>query len=209
MEGLLGGTWHSIATREGLQLELLETIAPRYVFFPHWSYIIPRAVYETFECVVFHMTDLPYGRGGSPLQNLVVRGHQETVVSALRVSAGLDTGPVYGKRPLSLLGTAEEILLRATHVTEELMAWLVRSEVVPQAQIGPVTTFTRRTPDEGNVTTASTLEALHDHIRMLDADGYPPAFLETEHLHFAFSRASLKHDRVIADVTITRKPSRQ
>ncbi len=30
-----------------------------------------------FECVCFHMTDVPYGRGGSPLQNLIIREPQE------------------------------------------------------------------------------------------------------------------------------------
>ena len=42
---------------------------PDYIFFPHWSYYIPEEITNQWECVVFHMTDLPYGRGGSPLQN--------------------------------------------------------------------------------------------------------------------------------------------
>ncbi len=55
------------------------------------------------------MTDLPYGRGGSPLQNLIQRGHTSTMLTALRCGAGLDTGDVYLKQPLSLHGSAEEI----------------------------------------------------------------------------------------------------
>ena len=38
---------------------------PRYIFFPHWSWMIPADIYENFECIVFHMTDLPFGRGPS------------------------------------------------------------------------------------------------------------------------------------------------
>ena len=29
------------------------------------------------------MTDLPYGRGGSPLQNLIIRGFESTKISAI------------------------------------------------------------------------------------------------------------------------------
>ena len=49
----------------------LEASNPDFVFFPHWSWKIPPSIYENYNCVVFHMTDLPFGRGGSPLQNLI------------------------------------------------------------------------------------------------------------------------------------------
>ena len=51
---------------------------------------IPTEIFTSFECIVFHMTDLPYGRGGSPLQNLIVRGHKKTKVSALKVVKEVD-----------------------------------------------------------------------------------------------------------------------
>jgi len=37
-------------------------------------WIILKEIFENYEIILFHMTDLPYGRGGSPLQNLIVRG---------------------------------------------------------------------------------------------------------------------------------------
>ena len=65
--------------------------------------IIPKKIYSNYDCIVFHMTDLPYGRGGSPLQNLIVRGHKETKISALNVQSGLDTGDIYLKKKLILM----------------------------------------------------------------------------------------------------------
>lgn len=59
--------------KEGFSLKNICDFQPDYIFLPHWSYIIPREITDNWECVVFHMTDLPYGRGGSPLQNLIVR----------------------------------------------------------------------------------------------------------------------------------------
>lgn len=188
-----------------LEQARLAGFAPRYVFFPHWSWKISAQVYEAFECVIFHMTDLPFGRGGSPLQNLVVRGLRDTQLTALRCVAELDAGPVYLKRPLSLLGTAEEILMRAGELTGEMIEHMMREHPEPQPQSGEPTVFRRRTPDEGNLAELDTLEKLFDHIRMLDAQGYPPAFIETAHFKLEFSRASLRADGVIADVRISRK----
>ncbi len=88
-------------------------IDPQWIFVPHWSHLIPESIWGSWPTVIFHMTDLPYGRGGSPLQNLIQRGHSSTMLTALRCGAGLDTGDIYIKQPLSLHGSAEEIFLRA------------------------------------------------------------------------------------------------
>ncbi len=188
-----------------LDFSTLAAFGPRYIFFPHWSWKIPENIYERFECVIFHMTELPFGRGGSPLQNLIVRGIYETQLTALRCVAELDAGPIYMKRPLSLYGTAEEILSRASKLSGEMIESIVREQPTPQTQVGEPTVFRRRTPQDGDLEELDELEKVFDYIRMLDADGYPPAFLETEHLRFEFSRASFKSNSVIADVKIFRK----
>jgi methionyl-tRNA formyltransferase len=176
-----------------------------YIFFPHWSHLIPATVYERQECVLFHMTDLPYGRGGSPLQNLIVRGHRATQMTALRVSKGLDTGPVYLKEPLSLLGTAREIFMRAGELMVVMMREIIERRPQPREQEGEPTLFKRRKPQDGNLAPLQELDAVYDYIRMLDADSYPPAFLETDALRFELFRASLHPDKVVADVRIVKK----
>lgn len=194
-----------VRTPSELNFSTLADFAPRFVFFPHWSWQIPAEVYEGFECVIFHMTDLPFGRGGSPLQNLIVRGISETQLTALRCDVALDAGPIYMKRSLPLFGTAEEILLRASKLTEEMIESIMREQPVAQPQVGEPTIFHRRTPQDGDLAQLSELEKVFDYIRMLDADGYPSAFLETVHFKLEFSHASFKLDSVIADVKISRK----
>ena len=71
-----------IERKEQLTYDNVKQYSPKYIFFPHWSHIIPQDVYENFTCVVFHMTDLPFGRGGSPLQNLISRGIYKTKITA-------------------------------------------------------------------------------------------------------------------------------
>jgi methionyl-tRNA formyltransferase len=76
-------------------------------------------------CVVFHMTDVPFGRGGSPLQNLIARGIYETRLSALRCEAEVDAGTVYLKRSLSLHGLGEEIFMRAADAMAPMISEIV------------------------------------------------------------------------------------
>ena len=180
----------------------LASIRPRYVFLPHWSHRIDPRVYERFECVIFHMTDLPFGRGGSPLQNLIVRGIHETKVSAIRCVKELDAGPVYLKRALSLFGSAEEIFLRASRIIEDMIVEMLARNPGPKAQKGKPTVFKRRTPEQGNLAAAKSLDEGFDLIRMLDAEGYPNAFLNAGPFKIEFTRASRKVDWIAADVRI-------
>src|SRR3989344_8064924 len=138
------GEWHFLESKESLTLEFLESIGPRYVFFLHWSWIVPEEIVNTFECVNFHMTDLPYGRGGSPLQNLILRGHAETKLTAHRMTTEVDAGPVYLKETMSLEGTAREILERSCMLAAEMIGTIVRENPAPKAQTGTVVLFERR-----------------------------------------------------------------
>jgi methionyl-tRNA formyltransferase len=197
--------WNVVRLRDRAALSSahLADLQAEWIFLPHWSWLIPADVYEAFACVVFHMTDLPYGRGGSPLQNLIVRGHRDTMLSALRCSAGLDTGPVYLKRRLSLAGTAEEIFARAAGLMEDMIIEIVVTGCLPQPQTGEVVTFHRRTPAQSDISGLTSLEAVHDHIRMLDADGYPPAFVQVGGLRFEFKGSRASDGELHADVRIT------
>jgi len=123
-----------ITEKEDLNLNRLKETNPRYIFFPHWSWMIPREIYERFECIVFHETDLPFGRGGSPIQNLISMGIEETRISALRVIGELDAGPVYLKRDLKLNGSATEIFNRASDIIYEMILEIIKNEPTPIPQ---------------------------------------------------------------------------
>ena len=186
--------------------ETAEISSPEKIFFPHWSWIIPKSVYDTFECIVFHMTDLPFGRGGSPLQNLISRGIYQTKISAIRVVREIDAGPIYMKEELSLYGSAEEIYIRASEIIfQKMIPRLIQETIVPQPQKGKVTTFPRRTPKESNLSGNKDLVSIYDHIRMLDAEGYPPAYLETDCFRFEINHATLRNGSIEARVRIRPK----
>ncbi len=181
----------------------LAVVNPKFVFFPHWSHRIDSSIYKQFVCVIFHMTDLPFGRGGSPLQNLIARGIYDTKITALRCVEEMDAGPIYLKKPFCLLGSAEEIFLRASGVIEDMIVEILQKQPEPIPQEGEPTVFNRRKPEESNLVGTQTLEQAFDMIRMLDADGYPNAFLNVGPFKIEFTRATIKTGYVLADVRIS------
>jgi methionyl-tRNA formyltransferase len=170
-----------------LTANYLADVNPKFIFFAHWSTKIAQEIWSRYECVVFHMTDLPFGRGGSPLQHLIVGGHAETTLTALRCVREMDAGPVYMKRPMSLDGTASEIFARARDAMREMMSEIATGEIEPTPQVGEVVEFKRRKPEQSSIENCSNLDEIFDTIRMLDAPGYPPAFLPGSQFTAQFS----------------------
>jgi methionyl-tRNA formyltransferase len=81
---------------------------------------------------------------------------------------------------------------------------IIRREPKPVPQRGKAVNFKRRKAEQSEVGSPASLEELHDFIRMLDAEGYPRAFLHHSGFRFEFSRPALYDGRIVADVTITR-----
>lgn len=197
----LSGKWHYVESPN----ELIETLAqtsPRYVFFLHWNWHVPEEIWSEQECVCFHMTDVPYGRGGSPLQNLILAGHHDTKLSALRMVDEMDAGPVYTKRELSLEGSAAEIFQRAGELAFEIIGWMVKNEPQPTPQSGVPTIFQRRKPEESELPSFGDLKVLYDYIRMLDAPTYPKSFIRYGNFILEFSDAQQGDSILEAKVSI-------
>jgi methionyl-tRNA formyltransferase len=197
------GAWKFISSRDELSADLLAAFDPRYVFFLHWSWKVPADIVDKYECVCFHMTDVPYGRGGSPLQNLILRGHRQTKLTALRMVEDFDAGPVYLKESLSLEGTAEEIYRRASDLSAQMIQRIISEQPKPRPQEGEATVFRRRKPAESQIPSLPSLESLYDFIRMMDAEGYPHVYLDHEGFRYEFSEAALDSDSLVARVRIS------
>ena len=197
------GDWYWVSTPDELLEAVTKVGAPRYIFFLHWSHHVPESIWARHECVCFHMTDLPYGRGGSPLQNLILRGHKETVLTAFRMVEAMDAGPVYAKRGLSLNGTAEQIYRRAGELSTDIIRLMIVEQPEPEEQTGEVVVFKRRTPDQSELPDGASPEMLYDFIRMLDADGYPHAFSRSGQYILTYTNAELNDGSLTASVAIS------
>jgi methionyl-tRNA formyltransferase len=200
----LPGAWRVAASPEDLVAACQAAPTPQAVFLPHWSWKIPAEIHKRIDCVVFHMTDLPYGRGGSPLQNLILRSHKQTQLSALRASDGMDEGPIYLKETLSLAGSAQAIFERAADLCMAMTARILAERIEPVPQLGPATLFERRKPAQSALPSTGALEEIYDFVRMLDAEGYPHAFVAHGDLQIEFRDARLE-DGVLRAVATFRK----
>lgn len=205
----LPGIWKLIRNPSELKSEIVREFNPRYIFFIHWSSKVSKEIFDNFECVCFHMTDLPYGRGGSPLQNLIARGHTETVISAIRMIDEIDAGPIYFKWPLFLGGSAEEIFMRAGQIIADMIREIIKSKLKPLPQQGDIVKFKRRSSAESQIPENANLAKAFDWIRMLDAEGYPPAFVTSGKLRLEFKRAILRHEALEVDARITFIPKKK
>ena len=194
-----------ISEKTMLQKSVLDKLEPEWIFVPHWSYLIPEEVYTNFECVIFHMTDLPHGRGGSPLQNLISRGHKKTKVSAIKCIEELDAGPIYIKQELDLSGSAQQIFTRMSYIIRDMIISILNKKIEPSIQKGEATFFKRRTPSQSNIKNLNNIEEIYDNIRMLDAEGYPKAFLELNDFKLELYNAHLENGEINASVRICTK----
>jgi len=197
------GDWVFVSKPSELSIERVMEFAPTFIFFLHWSWKVPSEIFENYECIGFHMSDLPYGRGGSPLQNLISRGHRDTILTAVKLVEEFDAGPFYAKEPLSLQGSAEEIYIRAGNLSASMISSIIQNGPEPRLQEGEPVVFRRRTQAESQIQPQTSMEDLYNFIRMLDAEGYPKAFLEHEGYRMEFTGAALLDGEVKANVSIT------
>lgn len=198
-----------VQKEQDLSLAFVEKIKPRYIFFPHWSFYIPKELYENYECIVFHMSDLPFGRGGSPLQNLILRNIKKTKISALKVCEELDAGDIYFKEKLDISkGSAEKIYKKASKlIFFKMIPRFFRTQIKAKPQKGEVITFKRRKAKQSCLNTLQnpSLNQLYDFIRMLDAPTYPKAFLEFENFKIDLSQVKYKNQKLIGRFKIYEK----
>ncbi len=199
--------WEIITAPEDFTPERVKEINPRYIFVPHWSWMIPQEIWGNYETVVFHPADLPNGRGGTPIQNQIGRGIYKTRLTAFKATGKIDAGPVYCQREFDMSeGTVDEILTKASRIYfDDMISEIVRDRPTPKPQVGEVTIYKRRKPPQSELTPLDirsiTPRQLYDFIRMLDGEGYPKAYVSCKGGKIEFSNASLEGGRVRTDLT--------
>jgi methionyl-tRNA formyltransferase len=194
-----------ISNKEDLNLEYLEKINPRYIFFTHWNWKVSSEIYERFECVLFHTAPLPYGRGGSPIQNLILKGLKNSPVCALKMTDNLDGGPIYDSFEVSLDGTIAEIFSRIATCVEKLILLICQNNPHPIKQNGEVVAFKRLSNSDNELLGNHSFKELYDRIRMVDGLDYPRAFINYGNHKIEFSEACLDGNLLLAKVKIISK----
>ena len=193
-----------ITKKSDLNIELLKNFNPRYIFFIHWSWIVDAKIYSSYESIVFHTAPLPYGRGGSPIQNLIMRGFKSSPVCALKMIKELDSGPIYSKIVISLEGSLNEIFKRLNNAINDLIRKIITKNIIPTEQVGNEFLFKRLTEEDNEIPSNLNLEEIYDRIRMLDDDKYPNAYIKYGDNKIEFYDAKYKNNSLSVSCKITK-----
>lgn len=174
------------------------------IFFFHWNYIVPNNIYSNIECINLHTSNLPDGKGGSPIQNQILENILITKVNALKMSDdGIDAGPIYCYQKITLQGNLFDIWYIISHVAYELISKIIDEKIKPKMQeAGNYITYKRRKNNIIPLEDMNSLKEIYDFIRMLDDDTYPDAYIKIGNFKLNFNRAKFNGQKIIADVNI-------
>jgi len=185
-EHLLINTEHEvlvIGSKEKYDKKIIMDYNPDVVLFYGWSWKIEPEIFKNYKSIMLHPSPLPEFRGGSPIQNQIIRGVVNSKVTLFVIGEEYDAGDVVAQGPLSLSGTITEIFDRLTKIGTSLTVKILREGMQPEKQDdSKATYFSRRKPEQSEISLDEiknqTGEHLYNKIRML-GDPYPNAFIRT------------------------------
>ncbi|MDB9909848.1 methionyl-tRNA formyltransferase [Gammaproteobacteria bacterium] len=192
-----------ISNKEDLTKKTLDDFQPRFIFFVHWNWIVDKEIYENYECIVFHTAPLPYGRGGSPIQNLILKGFDSSPVCGLRMTGKLDAGPIYSQIEVSLDGALNSIFTRICDAVNKMIVEIVEHEPTPRDQEGQTHVFSRLKDTDNEIPHGLSLEQIYDRVRMLDHEDYPSAFILYGNQKLEFSQANITEGSLVMTCKLT------
>ena len=161
----------------------LKAFKPKFVLFYGWSSFIPNEITNDFDCLMLHPSNLPQFRGGSPIQNQIIRGINKTKISIFLINNKIDQGDILLKDDLNLEGYIDEIFKRIEQIGFEMTIRILNGNYKRRKQSKQnITIFKRRKPKESEITLKELKEKdskyLYNKIRML-SDPYPNAYIVT------------------------------
>ena len=179
-----------------LTYSYVKKLEPEFIFFPDWSWIVPKEILNNFKCVCFHESDLPKFRGGSPLQNQIVRGIEKTITTAFIMDEGIDHGDILLKKDLSLKGSIDDIFARMIQNDFEMIDLIISGKFRMKKQKGKPSFYKRRKPSQSELKKLDySKKYLYNFIRML-GEPYPNANIKIGKRKIVFKKVNYKNNKL-------------
>jgi len=186
-----------IKSPKKLTYSKVKILNPKLIFFPDWSWIVPKNIIDNFTCVCFHESNLPKFKGGSPIQNQIIRGIKKTKTTAFLMNEKLDSGDILLQKDLSLNGTLDEIFSRMIKNDYDMITKIIQGKYRQRKQKGTSTYYKRRKPSESELKHLNySKKHLYDFIRML-SDPYPNAFVKIGNKKIVFKSVKFKKGKLL------------
>jgi methionyl-tRNA formyltransferase len=145
--------------------------------------MVPSAVRQRFQHVlVVHESDLPEGRGWSPLTWQILDGADHIPVTLIEAAGAVDSGPVFAQRWITFGGheLIDELRAAQAEVTHALCRAFVDdypdSAAQGREQTGEATYYPRRRPAHSELDPERSLAEQFNQLRVADNDRYPAFF---------------------------------
>jgi len=130
--------------------------------------------------LVVHESDLPQGRGWSPLTWQVLEGRSTIVVSLLEAKDKVDSGNVYLQESIILDGSEliDELREKQGRATMKLILQFVAQypNIQGRAQNGESSYYPRRTAEDSRIDVDITIREQFNLLRVVDNERYPAFF---------------------------------
>lgn len=128
----------TLRTEEGR--ESLRRWAPDVLIVVAYGLILPieALTIPKFGCINIHASLLPRWRGAAPIQRAILEGDTETGVTIMQMDAGLDTGPMWLQRSVTIDDKDDAISLQDKLGAIGAKALLETLELVASGQTQPV-----------------------------------------------------------------------
>ena len=131
--------------------------------------------------LVIHASDLPKGKGWSPLTWQVLSGANSIPVVIFEADHKIDNGPIYNRVLVSLDGTEllDELRLKMFETIKKLIINFIKLYPNNKGidQKGESTFYKRRTKDDSELDVNEPLKAQFNKLRVVDNDRYPAYFI--------------------------------
>jgi methionyl-tRNA formyltransferase len=169
-----------IDSEEEFSTETIEKFDPELILFYGWSQIIPRSVTSEYKCLMLHPSPLPFYRGGSPIQNQIIRNESKSAVTIFIMDDGIDTGSILAQEEISLADSLSHVFSRIVEVGIKLTNEILAGFCEPHKQVkAEGSYYSRRNPELSEITDdeldSQSARFLFNKIRMLQ-DPYPEPF---------------------------------
>lgn len=129
--------------------------------------------------IVIHASDLPSGKGWSPLTWQVLEGKNSIPISVFEANDKIDAGKIYIKTYLKLLGheLIEEIREKLYIEIENLIfKFLDMDKSKAIVQTGEETFYSRRNKEDSELDIKKSIESQFNLLRVCDNEKYPAFF---------------------------------
>lgn len=131
--------------------------------------------------LVIHESNLPQGKGMSPLTWQILEGNNKIPVTLLEAAEKVDSGAIYKKSWIEFEGheLLSEIKEKQGLATIELVIWFIDnypSSSIGQVQVGMSSFYKRRTPDDSVIDISKPIGEQFNLFRVCDNERYPAYF---------------------------------